>query len=112
MNKCVEINIKETMPSVDVALDDLKGAIKIKKSLGYKCLVVIHGYGSTGKGGAICKKARDWLKSQKKSKKLKSVIPGEEFDVFNEKNIALLSRYSELKNYICKCNHGVTIVEL
>ena len=109
---CTEINIKENMPIACDALENLKGYIKIKKLLGVRCLVVIHGYGSSGKGGAICKSVRSYLKSQEKNKKLKSVIFGEDFDIYNKNSIALNSKYKELKIYFCQCNHGVTIVEL
>lgn len=63
---CTEINIKENMPTVFHALEDLKGYIKIKKQLGVSCLVIIHGYGSHGIGGEICKKSRSYLKAQEK----------------------------------------------
>lgn len=109
---CTEVNIKEGMPVVYEALKSLEGYIKIKKSYGYRCLIVIHGYGSTGKGGAICKQVRSWLKAQERNKKLKSVIFGEDFDIYNEKSISLNSRYKELEKYFCQCNHGVTIIEL
>jgi len=109
---CTEINIKEEMPSVSEALESLKGFIKIKKLYGYRCLIIIHGYGSTGKGGAICKKARSFLVAQEKNKKLRSVVFGEDFHSFNEKARVLKSRYKELDKYFCTYNHGITIVEL
>lgn len=109
---CTEINIKEEMPSVSEALENLKGFLEIKKSFGYRCLVVIHGYGSSGKGGAICKKSRDFLLAQKKSKKLHDVVFGEDFDSFNPKACSLRSRYKELNQYFCSYNHGITIIEL
>ena len=111
-NIYTEINIKENMPSVCDALEDLKGYIKIKKSYGYRCLIVVHGYGSTGKGGKIREEARRWLKAQEKNQKLKTVIFGEEFDIYNEKSRVLNAKYKELKEYYCAFNHGVTIVEL
>lgn len=109
---CTEINIKENMPLVCDALENLKGYIKIKKHLGIRCLVVIHGYGSTGKGGEICKKSRAYLKSQEKNKHLKSVIFGEDFDVYNKSAVDLNAKYKALNKYFCKYNHGITIIEL
>ena len=109
---CTEINIKENMPTAFEALENLKGYIKIKKSYGYRCIVVIHGYGSTGKGGAIRNKAREWLKAQEKNKKIKNVIFGENFDIYNEESRNLILKHKDLKKYYCGYNHGVTIVEL
>ena len=100
------------MPFVYDALKDLKDYIEIKRSFGYRCLIVIHGYGSTGKGGKICSEARRWLKAQEKNNKLKTVIFGEEFDIYNEKSRGLNAKYKELKEYYCAYNHGVTIIEL
>lgn len=109
---CDEINIKEQMPSVSEALENLKGFIKIKRSFGYRCLVVVHGYGSSGKGGAICKKVREYLLAQEKNKKLRGVVFGEDFNPFNAKALSLKSRYRELDKYFCAYNHGITIIEL
>lgn len=46
-------------------------------------MLVIHGYGSTGKGGVIHDKARQWLKAQERNRKVKAVIFGEDFTIFN-----------------------------
>lgn len=61
-----EINLEECMPTCDEAMDYLKSSLKLAKQNKYKCLLIIHGYGSTGKGGAIRTKARQWLNAQVK----------------------------------------------
>ena len=108
----VELNIKEGMPRVMDAMDCLKDSIERFKRNKHKCVLVIHGYGSTGKGGAILKSAREWLLAQSKKGALKTVIFGEEFTIFNFKSLELKERYAELAPLIGGYNHGVTVVEL
>ena len=55
--------------------------------------MIIHGYGSTGKGGVIHDKARQWLKAQERNGKMKAVIYGEDFSIYN-------AQARELKNDI------------
>ena len=75
-------------------------------------MLIIHGYGSTGKGGAICEKARQWLKAQERNGKVKTVIFGEDFTLFNFKALELKNKYQELEQLMRVCNNGVTVVEL
>ena len=111
MSIYTELNIKEGMPPVCEAMDFLKSSLDRYRRNKYKCVLVIHGYGSTGKGGAIHDKARQWLKAQERTGKVKSVIFGEDFSIFNFKALELKTRYCELKPLMTVCNHGVTVVE-
>ena len=108
----VEINIKQNMPTVDEAMKCLQDSISRFKREKYHCVLIIHGYGSTGKGGTICLKARQWLKAQERCGKLKSVIFGEDFNIFNFKALELKNKHHELDILLKVCNHGVTIIEL
>ena len=112
MSAYTELNIKEGMPLVSEAIDYLKNSLDRCRRNKYKCVLVIHGYGSTGKGGAIHDKAREWLKAQERVGKVKSVIFGEDFSIFNFKSLELKNRYRELEPLMKVCNHGVTVVEL
>ena len=69
MKRAIEINLEEGMPTADEALSQLKDAIKRYGK--NQCLVFIHGYGSTGKGGVIRQKARQWLNAQVRNGKIK-----------------------------------------
>lgn len=107
-----EINLEEGMPSCSDALCELKAFIQIAKQSKNKCLVVIHGYGSSGKGGKIKEKARQWLNAQANGGKLKTVINGEDFNIFNFQALELKNKYKELERLLNIANHGITIVEL
>ena len=110
--KFKEINIKDGMPTVSTALNNLKEIITNLKMNKYECILVIHGYGSTGKGGAICLKVRQWLKAQERKGAVKTVIFGEDFNIFNFKALELKNKYKELETLTKVCNNGVTVVEL
>ena len=112
MSAYVELNIKEGMPSASDALSDLQASLKRFKQDKYKCILIIHGYGSTGKGGVIHDKARSWLRAQERNGKIKNMVYGEDFNVLNFKALALKNKYNELQSLLKVCNHGVTVVEI
>ena len=112
MNKFKEINLEEGLPTVDEALSYLKSAVELCKKNKIGCLAVIHGYGSSGRGGAIRTKARQWLNAQARNGAVKTVINGEDCNVLNFKALELKGKYRELESYFRVCNHGVTIVEI
>ena len=110
--KYTEVNIKQDMPLVADAMRYLQDSIVKLNRDKCQCVLIIHGYGSTGKGGAICEKARQWLKAQERNGKVKTVIFGEDFTLFNFKALELKNKYQELEQLMRVCNNGVTVVEL
>lgn len=112
MKRYKEINLEEGMPYVRDALDLLKETVRNCKSGQVGCLLVIHGYGSTGKGGAIKKEARRWLNAQVRNGKIKQVIYGEDFTLTNFEALKLKGRYPDLQEVLEKYNHGITVAEI
>ena len=112
MSKYKEINLEEGMPTVDEAMSYLKTSIILCKQNKIGCLAVVHGYGSSGKGGTIRVKARQWLTAQVRNGTIKVVINGEDFDVLNFKALELKNKYKELEKLLKVCKHGITIVEM
>ena len=110
MKRAIEINLEEGMPTADEALSQLKDAIKRYGK--NQCLVFIHGYGSTGKGGVIRQKARQWLNAQVRNGKIKRCVNGEDFGIFSNDARELYARYSGLDQYKERGNHGITIIEI
>lgn len=51
--KVEEINLEYGRPTVEKALQDMKNALITCKGKGCRAVILIHGYGSTGVGGAI-----------------------------------------------------------
>ena len=110
--KYTDINIKEDMPIVADAMRYLQDSITRLKRDKYDVVLIVHGYGSTGKGGAICQKARQGLKAQERGSKVKQVIFGEDFTLFNFDALALKNKCRDLEPLLRVSNHGVTVVEL
>lgn len=107
-----EVNLEENMPSCDEAMETLKAMVSLSKKNRDRCLIVIHGYGSTGRGGKIREKARQWLNAQVRKGTVKAVVYGEDFNVFSPKAVELKNRYRELAPLMSVVNDGVTVVEL
>lgn len=106
------INLEEDMPTADEALEMLKNKIARCRQNKVKCLYIVHGYGSSGVGGAICKKVRSWLNAQVANGKIKACVFGEEFNIVDEIPRSLNERYSGLEELTRTHNHGVTVIEL
>ena len=109
-----EINIKSDLPTASDAVKRVTYNIRNGKSLGCSAIKVIHGYGSTGKGGKIRSEVRAYLSRQKQQKQIHDFITGEDFSIFDEatRNAFLycddLRRDSDLERH----NNGVTIIIL
>lgn len=108
----MEINLEEGMPTCEEAMDTLKSSITLAKQNRFKCVLVIHGYGSSGKGGAIRIKVRQWLNAQARNGNVKAVVNGEDFSILNETARELRERFPELEQLLRVTNHGVTVVKL
>lgn len=103
-----EINVESGFTAIE-ALDLIKSVLANDKK---SCIYIIHGYGSSGKGGVIRQKLRSYLYAQQRNGKVRTVINGEDFNVFNIKALELKSKYNELEKLFKVCNHGVTIVNI
>lgn len=110
--KYTEINLEIGMPPAADAMRYLQDAISRLKREKYGCVLIIHGYGSTGEGGVIKRKARSWLNAQVRNGTLKTVINGEDFGIFNFKALELKNKCRELEEFLDAGNEGVTVVEL
>ena len=88
--------------------------IKRSKREGAKVLKVIRGYGSSGKGGALCVGLRKSFRLRKKEGGIKGFIAGEEFSIFNDTVLALLEAVPELRGDpdLNATNEGVTVLWL
>ena len=109
-----EVNIKSDMPTASDAIKRVTYNIHNGKSLGFTAIKIIHGYGSTGKGGIIRTETRRYLKQQKDKRIIKDFIPGEKFSIFNEETRAAFLVCDELRrdSDLDRSNNGITIVIL
>lgn len=77
-------------------------------------LKVIHGYGSSGKGGALCIGLRKSFGLRKKEGAIEGFIAGEDFSIFNDTVLALVEAVPELRGDpdLGATNEGVTVLWL
>lgn len=111
---CKTINLERGRPFVETAMRRLKVELQLAKNEQISVVTLIHGYGSSGKGGAIgveCRKTVDFLKA---SGEVKEYIFGEDFSQKSGRGKDMLRRYPKLKEHdsLNKRNRGVTLVLL
>ena len=111
---CKVITIKEGLPIVAVALARLTQGITAARNEGVQVLCIIHGYGSSGKGGAIRMECRKTLSHLQATGEVTMVVTGEEFSKRSGPGSALLRRFPQLADniYLGKHNKGVTFVSI
>ncbi|SHO44866.1 Smr/MutS family protein [Desulfopila aestuarii] len=106
------VNLEAGMPLVEPALQQLHAAVHEARIRDIQVLTIIHGYGSTGRGGAIRRECRKVLEYMKSRGELGGVIAGEEFYRRNGPVRDLLKRYPQLEknNNLNRGNKGITLV--
>ncbi len=104
------INIEEGLPDVDGALRVLEYQFASAAAIGERVVKVIHGYGSSGRGGGRLRTAaRRWAKE---NKRVGLIIKGEDFSIFNLSTQYLMQKFP----YVAKdrdleqANEGITIL--
>ena len=109
-----EVNIKENMPAASDAIRRITYHIHTAKTLGAGALKIIHGYGSSGKGGKIRVDVRRYLAAQKGKKVIFDYIEGENFSIFDQATRSAFSRCDQLRHDpdLERHNNGVTFVIL
>ncbi|MDO4810957.1 MAG: Smr/MutS family protein [Eubacteriales bacterium] len=114
MKQIRQINLELGHPTVDEALRRLESELCAAKAMRAPVLKIIHGYGSSGKGGRIRTASRAYLRRAQEGGKIRDVICGEDFSLFNDATrrafcaCDALRQDRDLDNY----NNGVTFVIL
>lgn len=108
------INLKENNPTVNEAMHRLSSEVLKARNKNIKVIKIIHGYGSTGVGGAIKPALHDRLRGMKNKGEIKSFITGEQHNEFAGSRNYLLNKYPELKEtwITDRGNKGITFIEL
>jgi len=108
------LNIEAGMPTVEQARQVLLQELRQAKQSGVRAIKIIHGYGSSGKGGALRAGLRKSLLRRKREGLVTRVIFGEKWSVFEEDARYAIECCSELKSDrdLNRSNEGITIVLL
>ena len=107
-------NVEAGLSTLDEAWRVVIEKIQKAKRAGGRVLKVIHGYGSSGKGGALCHGLRKSFGLRKKEGVIKDFVAGEDFTIFNNTVLALLEAMPELRGDpdLGATNEGVSILWL
>jgi len=108
------VNLKAGMPTVEEGLEQLRREIHSAKQSEVKLLRIIHGWGSSGRGGKLRDAVRRFLEVQKKAERIRSFLAGDKFARDGAAGSKLLSDYPELRRTerTDVNNPGITFVEL
>jgi len=114
MSPIQTFNVEADFPSLDEARRLVLAEIRKAKREGVPVLKIIHGYGSTGKGGTLCHGLRKSFALRKREGVIKDFIPGESFSIFNNTVLLLLETVPELRGDpdLDATNEGVTVLWL
>jgi hypothetical protein len=109
-----EIDIEYGMPTVAEAMPLLTERLRSLKKSGVKAVKIIHGYGSTGKGGRLRKATLALLDELKKSGLIKEFVVGELWSKFELRTLTLIDRMPQLyrDQDLERSNRGITVVFL
>ena len=107
-------NVESGFPTLDEARRLVVGEIRKSKRDGVRVLKIIHGYGSSGKGGTLQHGLRKSFALRKKEGVIKDFIPGENFTIFNPVVLDLLQCVPDLRADpdLSNTNEGVTVLWL
>lgn len=108
------INLENGMPKTEAALMRLKLELATLRRVGINSVKVIHGYGSTGTGGAIRIATHNYLREQLNAGRIRAFCPGEQFGPFESsgrKAIQLMPAFRQDPDW-GRQNDGITIVIL
>ena len=108
------INLEAGMPCAALAHNRLLQELRTSRALGERTLKIIHGYGSSGRGGAIKADVLATLAQQKREGRIREFVRGEDFSPFSEAARTMTARCPALlqdRDY-ARGNDGITIVLL
>ena len=107
-----EVNLELGRPSADEALRRLEHELTAKRHLRAKAMKIIHGYGSSGKGGRIRTASGKYLRAAQEQGRIYAVLPGERLTIFDEEARRLMARCPALRDDCDRerYNCGVTFV--
>lgn len=113
-SSALTINLESGRPLADEAVRRLRAAVCSARSQGVGAIKLIHGYGSSGHGGAIKSRVHRELAFMRKQGEITVFVSGEQFSPFDENARLALSICPELSgdSDYSRCNQGVTVVVL
>jgi hypothetical protein len=112
--RVISSNLEAGLPTAEQASERLERTIREARSCGAKVVRLIHGYGSTGRGGKIRDAVRRELGRKLARGEVRAVVHGENYSANANAARDLLSRFKELKatERPDTLNPGLTVIEI
>ncbi len=114
MQKVPIINLEDGYPTANEAILRLDYALHQARERGVRAVKLIHGYGSTGVGGALRDAVQLHLRKLQDDGLIRAFVAGENWRVSNETAWSLTRRLPQLKDDrdLNRGNRGISIVLL
>ncbi|MBS3872099.1 MAG: Smr/MutS family protein [Firmicutes bacterium] len=109
--KVIELNLEAGQPLVAEAIRTLINALLTYKRMGYRAVIVIHGYGSSGTGGAIKSAVKKSLRETSLCGVVRDFVGGDEWSLKKREFVGICSDLASCEASIAG-NAGVTVVLL
>jgi hypothetical protein len=108
------VNLEEGMPTVEQARLRMEHELHLARRSGFQAVKLIHGYGSSGVGGALRTELQKTLRRASRAGAIRTFIPGEDWRISDETTWELLKRFPEWKqdSDLGRNNLGISIVVL
>lgn len=108
------MSVKDGMPTAATAVRHLDLRLQTVRAGGGGLVRVIHGWGSTGQGGAIRTAVRAHLRALQSRGLIRGYVPGEDYSEVSDVGRRLRDRYSSLRPSTATdgLNPGITFVEV
>ncbi|MBT9134617.1 MAG: hypothetical protein DDT37_01309 [Firmicutes bacterium] len=110
MKKVATLNLEQGGPSVEHALMHMKNSLATYKRQGVKAVVIIHGWGSSGVGGAIRSAVRNALRGDDLRGIVRAFVACEEWSHKRREFIGMCKALEDERHL--DGNEGVTVVVL
>lgn len=109
-----EVNIKDDRPDIQEARRRLLQVLDDARRAGVRVVKIVHGYGSSGKGGVLRDAVRQSLLRRRKDGVVSFFVHGERWGVTEDETLRALEEHPWLKSDrdLNRYNEGVTLVFL
>lgn len=108
------VNLEEGLPTVERARLRMEHELEAARQERFTAVKLIHGYGSTGAGGALRLELQKDLRRAARSGSIKAFVAGENWRISDEISWDLLKKFPEWKqdSDLGKNNRGISLVLL
>ncbi len=108
------VNLEAGRPDAATAVHRLEAELMGARTIGARVVRVIHGYGSSGRGGRIRDEVRRHLPALRRRGLIRGFVAGEDWAETGEEGRELLARVPALRDDLRtdRYNPGITLVEL